>query len=69
MSDDNTLAFAAKVTTTIEHCTGQCRYVPLSSMQAHRTRLQQAWEVKEYIEGRLAGLHTEWRDVPTVKAP
>lgn len=49
------------------YTTGEVRWVPLSPMQAHRTRLQQLW-VKNRLNswGHVDGYDEEWRDVPTV---
>lgn len=46
--------------------TAQLRWVPLSSFQAHRLKLQQAWNVTHYEDSRPVKIETEWRDVPTV---
>lgn len=56
-------------TIALSRCTGEVRWVPLSSMQAHRHRLQQAWEVTDYKDGKAAGVRIEWRDVPHVDNP
>jgi hypothetical protein len=54
--------------TTVERCLGQCRWVPLSGLQAHRKKLQQLWEITEYethIEvTKPVAMTQEWRDVP-----
>jgi len=53
--------------TIIERCSGELRTVP--SMQTHRKKLQQAWEVTQYRDGAAWKQYTEWRDVPHVDDP
>lgn len=55
-------------TATVERCLGQCRYVSLSAMQAHRHKLQQAWEILTYRGGEVDSRSIEWRDVPEVQS-
>jgi hypothetical protein len=56
--------------TAQERCTGESRWVPLSMMQAHQHKLQQAWEITEYRDdGMPVKRWTEWRDVPHVVGP
>lgn len=45
-------------------CLGPVRWVPLSATQAHRRKLQQLYEVIEYIDGQLYERREEWCDVP-----
>jgi hypothetical protein len=49
-----------------EYCMGELRWVPISSMQAHRHKLQQLYEVVVYAGGVATGRREEWRDVPFV---
>lgn len=44
--------------------TYRLRWVPLSMMQAHRRKLQQAWETVHYEGAQPIRIETEWRDVP-----
>jgi|GEM_PF-4332700 len=53
---------------TAQNPTGLLRWVPLSSAQAHRRKLQQEWHIWTYQNGNLIGdqPRAEWRDVPFV---
>lgn len=52
----------------VECCGSAVRWVPLSSMQANRRRLQQQWSIYTYrgedevLDGEAT--RKEWRDVP-----
>lgn len=52
---------------TVQVCNGVVRWVPLSSMQAHRRKLQQEWSVITTKDGKVVEIRREWRDVPSVE--
>lgn len=49
--------------------TVRLRWVPKSMMQAMDLKLQQAWEITHYENGKVARAEIEWRDVPVERAP